>query len=355
MVPGTLKVRLEVYPTSMADLVKGLDGLLREPSGCFEQTSTTNYPNTLILDYMNQTNQANPQAAARAKELLARGYGRLTSFECPDTPLKTKQGYEWFGAADRQHEALTAYGLLQFKDMSRVHPVDPVMIRRTQAFLLSRRDGQGGFKRGPDGHSFGAAPKHTVDAYIVWALVESDPDDAERLDLKAEIAALKAEALNENSTGGRDAYFVALTANVMLQRGERETAHKLLDRLKEKHTKAGAVTGAVTSITHSGGRDLEIETTALALLGWLRANDPSYATTVKEVDEVDQPAARRVRRVRLHAIDHHGAEGADPVREEIRPSARERRPACAGRREGGRHAAVHRAGRGGDRPGHRKH
>ena len=101
VVPGSLRVRLEVYPTSMADLVKGLDGLLREPSGCFEQTSTTNYPNTLILDYMNQTNQTNSQAAAKAKGLLDKGYGRLTSFECKDTPLSTKHGFEWFGAADR--------------------------------------------------------------------------------------------------------------------------------------------------------------------------------------------------------------------------------------------------------------
>ncbi|VTR94630.1 a-macroglobulin complement component : Uncharacterized protein OS=Cystobacter violaceus Cb vi76 GN=Q664_21445 PE=4 SV=1: A2M_N: A2M: Thiol-ester_cl: A2M_comp [Gemmata massiliana] len=282
VVPGSLRVRLEMYPTTMADLVKGLDGLLREPYGCFEQTSTTNYPNALILDYMNQTNQTNPAAAVKAKGLLDKGYGRLTSFECLDTPEKAKHGFEWFGAADRQHEALTAYGLLQFKDMARVHPVDPVLIQRTQAYLLSRRDGKGGFKRGPDGHSFGSAPKHTVDAYIVWALVESDPDDQEKLDLKTEIATLKAEALNENSVGGKDAYFVALVANVMLQRGDRETAHKLLDRLKEKHVKNGAVTGATTSITRSGGRDLEIEVTALALLGWLRANDPAYGTAIKD-------------------------------------------------------------------------
>lgn len=283
VVPGTLKVRLEMYPTSMADLVKGLDGLLREPYGCFEQTSTTNYPNALILDYMNQTNQTNPAAAARAKALLDKGYGRLTSFECPDTPLSTKHGFEWFGKADSQHEALTAYGLLQFKDMARVHPVDPELIRRTQAFLMSRRDGQGGFKRNAralDG--FGGAPKYVTDAYIVWALVESDPDGTERLDLKAELAALKAAALDESSVSGKDAYSVALVANVMLLRGDRETAHKLLDRLKDKHTKNGAVTGAVTSITRSGGRDLQIEATALALLGWLRANDPSYATVVKE-------------------------------------------------------------------------
>jgi hypothetical protein len=282
VVPGTLKVRLEVYPTSMADLVKGLDGLLREPYGCFEQTSTSNYPNTMILDYMNQTNQTNPQAAARAKGFLDRGYGRLVSFECPDTPTRSRQGFEWFGAADQQHEALTAYGLLQFKDMSRVAQVDPQLIKRTQEFLLSRRDGNGGFRQNTRAlHSWGAS-KQVVNAYIVWALVESDPDDAEHMDLKKEIAALKAEALDENSAGGKDSYFVALVANVMLQRGERETAHKLLDRLKDKHFKDGRVTGAVTSVTQSGGRDLEIETTALTLLAWLRANDPSYATASKE-------------------------------------------------------------------------
>jgi len=282
IVKGSLRVRLEMYPTSMADLVKGLDGLLREPYGCFEQTSTTSYPNTLILDYMNQTNQTNPQTAQRAKDLLDRGYARLISFECPDTPLKAKQGFEWFGGTDQQHEALTAYGLLQFKDMARVHAVDPQLIKRTQAFLLSRKDGQGGFKRNARAlDTFGGAPKHTTDAYIVWALVESDPDDIEKLDLAKEIAALKAEALNENSTGGKDAYFVALTANVLLLRGDRD-AKQLLDRLRDKHTKNGAVTGAVTSITHSGGRDLEIETTAIALLGWLRANEPSYATTIKD-------------------------------------------------------------------------
>jgi len=281
IVKGSLRVRLEMYPTSLADLVSGLEGLLREPYGCFEQTSTTNYPNTLILDYMNQTNQTNPQVAQRAKNLLDKGYGRLTSFECPDTPLKTKHGFEWFGGADQQHEGLTAYGLLQFKDMARVHPVDPKLIQRTQAFLMSRRDGQGGFKFNPRSLHSWVATKHIVNAYIVWALVESDPDDNEHLDLKTEIAAMKAEALNADSTGGKDPYFIALIANVMLLRNEREAANKLLDRLKEKHFKNGAVTGATTSITSSGGRDLEIETTGLALLGWLRANDPSYATTIK--------------------------------------------------------------------------
>ncbi len=40
---------------------------------------------------------------------------------------------------------LTAYGLLQFKDMARVHAVDPKLIQRCKQFLLSRRDRKGRF------------------------------------------------------------------------------------------------------------------------------------------------------------------------------------------------------------------
>ena len=186
VVPGTLKVRLEIYPTSLADLVKGLEGLLREPCGCFEQTSTSNYPNTLILDYLNQTNQANPEAAARAKELARPRLRQAHVVRVPGhAARRRKQGFEWFGAADRQHEALTAYGLLQFKDMARVHPVDP---RTDQAdagvpAVAPRREGRVQAQP-PALDAFGGAPKHTTDAYIVWALVESDPDDAEKLDLR---------------------------------------------------------------------------------------------------------------------------------------------------------------------------
>ena len=138
-VAGTLKVSLNVYPTTLSDMISGLEGLLREPGGCFEQTSTSNYPNLLILDYLKTSDQAKPEVAQRAKEMLERGYGKLVSFECPDSPNKTRQGFEWFGRQDQQHEALTAYGLLQFKDLAKVYnKVDPQMIQRTQKYLLSR-------------------------------------------------------------------------------------------------------------------------------------------------------------------------------------------------------------------------
>ena len=73
-----LTKELAAKVTALADLQKWLESLLREPHGCFEQTSTSNYPNVMILDYLKSSGQANPQIEQRAKDLLVRGYGRLS-------------------------------------------------------------------------------------------------------------------------------------------------------------------------------------------------------------------------------------------------------------------------------------
>jgi len=35
--------------------MEGMDAILRMPGGCFEQTSSSTYPNVLALDYMKRT------------------------------------------------------------------------------------------------------------------------------------------------------------------------------------------------------------------------------------------------------------------------------------------------------------
>ena len=82
-VPGTLKVKVQVYPSTLADLQKGLEGLLREPGGCFEQTSTSNYPNLLILNYLKESDQAKPEIEKKARDMLAHGYQVLTVVRVP--------------------------------------------------------------------------------------------------------------------------------------------------------------------------------------------------------------------------------------------------------------------------------
>jgi hypothetical protein len=268
-VPGTLKCKLEVYPSTLADLQKGLEGLLREPNGCFEQTSTTNYPNVLILSYLRESNQANPALEKRARDLLARGYQKLTSFECLDTGANQRRGYEWFGGTAPAHEALTAYGLMQFRDMAKVQDVDAKMLQRTRTYLMAQRDGKGGFKRNPRAlDTFGRAPDNVTNAYIVWSLTEGGKDDDVGKELKA---------LQEQAKDSKDPYFLSLVANALVNRAQTSVAVGLLKKVAAAQKEDGHLDALQTSITGSGGRDLQIETTALAVLGWLKANPGVFA------------------------------------------------------------------------------
>jgi hypothetical protein len=272
--PGTLKVGVTVYPNTLAELQAGLDGLMREPYGCFEQSSTANYPNVLITEYLRETGRTDPDLSRRARELMDRGYTRLTGYECPKTGGPTKLGYEWFGAADQPHEALTAYGLMQFTDMARVYPVDPAMLARTRQYLLDCRDGNGGFQRSAKAlDSFGRAPEHVTNAYIVWAITEADRGASNPADLTPEIDALLARSKG-NDAGAKDPYVLALLANALLNTGRQADGVAVLTTLAGVQAADGSVPGAKTSITNSSGRALLIETTALAVLGWQKANRP---------------------------------------------------------------------------------
>jgi anti-sigma factor RsiW len=266
-VKGTLKCTVNVYPSTLADLQKGLEALLREPGGCFEQTSTSNYPNLLILDYLKESDQAKPEIEWRARDLLASGYQKLTAFECLDNSKNLRQGYEWFGGTAPAHEALTAYGLLQFRDMARVYEVDPTMVERTRKYLLSRKDGKGGFLRNPRAlDTFGRAPDDITNAYIVWALTESGKED----DVEKELATLA-----EQAKTSKDPYFLSLVATSLINRGKPADGTALLQTVAGAQKEDGHLDAANTSITGSGGRDLQIETTALAVLGWVKANRPA--------------------------------------------------------------------------------
>ncbi|MBX3398339.1 MAG: hypothetical protein KF873_06325 [Gemmataceae bacterium] len=259
LVPRSLSVRLQVFTNSLADIQSGLDGILREPHGCFEQASSANYPNVLALEYLKDANRWNSGAAEQARGLLERGLQRLASFEV-QPPTGSRAGFEWFGHHPA-HECLTAYGLVQLADMARLVPVDPALVARTKAFLLSRRDGTGGFARKKDAHSFGAVPDSVANAYILWALKSADPN----LDLASEAKAVAAEALASG-----DPYRLALAANV-------QPAPELVKALVAKQAPDGSFPGAETSITRSRGRDLIVESTGLAALALLAAKESAPA------------------------------------------------------------------------------
>lgn len=259
VIPHSIQVRFSAYPTVVSDILSGVEGMLREPYGCFEQTSVSSYPNALILSYLKTTGDADPLLVARAKELLEKGYNRLITFSTKDN------GYEWFGS-DPGHEALTAYGLMQFEDMAKLsNVVDREKMKRTAAWLMSRRDGKGGFLRNPRAlDSYGGADQDITNAYIVYALAEAGQQDVEK-----ELNALAAQALRT-----KDPYLLALAANALFRLNHDARGRTAVDALLAAQSSDGSWTGARHSITRSQGKSLQVETTALACMAILSSPAP---------------------------------------------------------------------------------
>lgn len=164
---------LVVYPALFSQVLNGLDKLLAMPYGCFEQTSSVNYPNVLILKYLKQKGISKPDIIMKANYYITIGYQRLLTFEVEGG------GFSWFGDKPA-NKVLTAFGLKEFKDMKDVVFVDEDLIRRTKEFLLNQQLGDGSWE--PDKTFLHQEvwqniqkSKITTTAYILDALLENDP------------------------------------------------------------------------------------------------------------------------------------------------------------------------------------
>jgi uncharacterized protein YfaS (alpha-2-macroglobulin family) len=167
-IPDASKVFVRLYPGPLSQVIEGMDSILRMPGGCFEQTSSSTYPNVLALDYMKRTKKLTPEIHAKAEGYIANGYQRLLTFEVPGG------GFSWFGQAPA-NKILTAYGLMEFSDMAKVYDVDPNVIKRTQQWLASQQQSDGSWKPDTQFINEGATNRYNSDvlritAYLAWSL-----------------------------------------------------------------------------------------------------------------------------------------------------------------------------------------
>ncbi len=250
-IEGTVSAKLTAYPNALDDVLKGMERMLGQPGGCFEQISSTNYPNLLVIDLLRSTGQSRPEIEERARQFLQSGYSQLKAYE------SKSGGFDWWGR-DPAHEGLTAYGVLQFKDMENVFSVDKDLIFRTLKWLAGRRDGNGGWNLNPNYlHTWN---NETVAAYLAWAI--SEAGEAEKFQKEITAAA-------ENSMKSGDPYQISLLANAFLKTGD-PRGQSFLKKLLEMQADDGTFMGKNRSITGSTGQGLKIETTALAALAMLQ-------------------------------------------------------------------------------------
>jgi hypothetical protein len=270
-IAGTQNLVVKIYPGVVSQVVEGLDSILRMPFGCFEQTSSITYPNVLVLDYLEITNQAAPEIQFKAEEFINLGYQRLTTFEV------SGGGFSLFGdpPPDRM---LTAYGLQEFSDMSRVYNIDSDIIDRAAEWLLGQQSSDGSWEndRGLVHESSWSNLENDrlpVTAYVVWSLIEAGFHDDARTQSGVDY-------IKEHFSQADDPYVVAFVANALVA-NDRENNHtesftdQVLDQLAGMAKYDGdAAYWASDVATFMGGQGQtgSIETTALAAYAFLRAD-----------------------------------------------------------------------------------
>ena len=260
---------MKFYPGALSQMVEGLDSILQMPGGCFEQTSSSTYPNVLVLDYLKASKKLTPEIQAKAEGYISLGYQRLVTFEVQGG------GFSWFGQAPA-NKILTAYGLMEFSDMSRVHEVDPRLIERTQSWLVSQQQPDGSFKPDTSFINEGATNRYNTDlvritAYIGWSLAATG--------YKGEAIERAKQFVASHATGREDAYTLAVIANFATDSGAdrnwTDTAVSALAAKASEGSKTAFWKQEGETPTSAREESADLETTALAVQALLKSGQRS--------------------------------------------------------------------------------
>jgi uncharacterized repeat protein (TIGR01451 family) len=160
----------------------------------------------LVLNYLRETGTINEEIELKALEYVSQGYQRLLTFEVDGG------GFEWFGGTPA-HNILTAYGLLEFSDMSKVYEVDPQVIARTQSYLLGQQKPDGHWEPSEGGIAEGAinnfqAQSLRFTGYVAWGLLESGQAGG--------AVANGLSYLRQHRSEAEDVYTLAIIANAFI-------------------------------------------------------------------------------------------------------------------------------------------
>lgn len=252
-IKGSESAEIVFTPVGLGQFMGSLEGMLREPNGCFEQTSSSTFPNILIAQLLSNNGQSDKQIIKeKALDYIKKGYNRLIGFECG-----SGEGFSLFGNKPAS-EGLTAYGLLEFYEMKKVTAIVPdELIERTKKWLISR-------KKNGEFHSSETAyyenhDKINQNAYIMYCLSETGENDF----------ALELDTLIQRANKEKNAYVHALITNTLLNIGD-ERADTYLNNLLILQDSEGKIPHKGHTFMKSSQPFSDFETSALALLAMLK-------------------------------------------------------------------------------------
>lgn len=242
--PNSRQATLKIYPNLLSHVAESVDGLLKRPYGCGEQTLSSTYPNLLILKVNGKFKNVDDKILRTARTYLQDGYKRMLNYQ-------TKEGgYSYWGSSP--DIALTAYALRFLHDAEQFIQVDETVAERLQAWLLSQQSANGSWQN-----------DEKMTAYIVRVLAVSEAKDTNlQNSLKKGL-----EFLRNSAEKSRDSYVLANIAIALNETGDNAAAKTVAEKLiaDAQANQMGVFWTTQNTPFHGWGKTAEIETTALAL------------------------------------------------------------------------------------------
>lgn len=236
---GSLGCTLYVFPSPLAEIEKAVEGLQSDSMERSQVHVARCVLNTLALRLIEEHDGADPEFVRLQKASLESALMAIA-----DAWGETG-GYRDLAGATPD-EAVTAWTIAALSDAQSVGFVDKATVQRAAGWLAGRLDAKSGSDR--------------LHALATWALVHAGQKNASK----------EAQQVVESARKSEDAYLLALAALIALETDQSKDARPLLDRLARRQAKDGRVEADGASPLGSRGASLQVETTSLAALAWLK-------------------------------------------------------------------------------------
>ncbi len=259
-VDGTKSLKVKLYPSIEMQAIENIDAILKMPTGCFEQVSSSLYPDILVLKYMKNKGIKDDELENKAKSYISSGYQKILSYEVHGT----SGGYSLYGNSPAE-PVLTAFGLMELSDASEVYDIDENVIEEMKNYLFGVQSGNGTFKYSST-YIGGSESKDEVamNAYIIWALSEVAPKDKR---LEKSVDYLKSKYKSQ-----KDPYTVALIANVFanVEANEYSDAIDMLSKCLIEDESGIHVKSEIRDYYGSHGSYQNVQSTALTAMAYAK-------------------------------------------------------------------------------------
>jgi hypothetical protein len=222
------------------------DWLLREPTGCFEQTTSANYPNLVILSRLRRTS-VDPAVLEQAAQFCRRGFERILTFQGDDG------GFSLWQTQNQPTVRYTAMAIVQLAHYGKLFQGKGTheLVRAIEWLA----------KHPVTGRESVFAALACLDADVPWTddrVLSYEPGSAYDRALLANVAAEWKGRWPLETPRGR-------------------LLRTLVERLESDMAADGRIASAGPGFTFSHGDQLDAETTALSAVALLQSGRPESA------------------------------------------------------------------------------